>query len=160
MSFMMIVGIIVASLFAATYFTRRRYGVLALALCAGSILSGLWAADVTPLVREAGVELLSPPLASVVATSLVLFPAVILLFSGPKYTKRLPRLIGSVLFALLATALILQPLYNGLVLDASGTQVYDFLNDNKSYIITAAIVYALFDILTLKTPKHKDSDKE
>lgn len=160
MSFIVILGIIAASLFAATYFTRRRFGVLGLALCAGFILSTLWAADVTPLVREAGVELLSPPLASVVAATLVLLPAIILLFSGPTYSKRLPRLLGSLAFALLAAALLLPSLYAGLVLDENGKQVYDILNENRNYIITAAIVYALFDILTIKTPKHKDKEKE
>lgn len=160
MSFIVILGIIAAALFAATYFTRRRFGVLGLALAAGFILSSLWAADVTPLVREAGVELLSPPLASVVAASLVLLPAIILLFAGPKYSKRLPRVIGSVAFALLAAALLLPSLYSGLVLDANGKQVYDLLNENRNYIITAAIAYALFDILTIKTPKHSDKDKE
>lgn len=160
MSFIMILGIIVAALFAATYFTRRRFGVLGLALCAGFIVSGLWTADVTPLVRQAGVELLSPPLASVVAGTLVLLPAVILLFSGPTYSKRGPRLIGSIVFALLAAALLLPSLYNGLVLDANGKHIYDLLSQNRNAIITAAIVYALFDILTIKTPKHKDKEKE
>lgn len=158
MSFIAILGIITASLFAATYFTHRRFGVLGLALCAGSILSVMWTDDVTPLVQRAGVELLSPPLTSVVATGLVLLPAVILLFSGPTYSKFLPRLLGSAAFALLAAALLLQPLYNGLVLDDTGKHVYDLLLHNRNLIITAAITYAIFDILTLKTPKKKDSD--
>ena len=160
MSFMVILGIIAASLFAATYFTRRRFGVLGLALAAGFILSTLWTADITPLIREAGVELLSPPLTSVVAATLVLLPAIILLFAGPKYSKRVPRVIGSLAFALLAAALLLPSLHSGLVLDANGKQIYDVLNDNRNYIITAAIVYALFDILTIKSPKHSDKDKE
>ena len=35
MSLIVIIRIIAASLFMATYFTRRRFGVLGLALCAG-----------------------------------------------------------------------------------------------------------------------------
>ena len=159
MSFIMILGIIVAALFAATYFTRRRFGVLGLALTAGFLLSGLWTAEVTPLIKQAGVELLSPPLASVVAGTLVLLPAVVLLFSGPTYSKHAPRVIGSVAFALLAAALLLPSLYNGLVLDTNGKQIYDLINQNRNIIITVAVVYALFDILTIKSPK-KDKDKE
>lgn len=158
MSFIMILGIIAACLFVATYLTRRRYGVLGLALAAGSILSGMWAADITPLIREAGVELLSPPLASVVAATLVLLPSVILLFSGPTYSKKAQRIIGSAAFTLLAAALLLPALYNGLVLDANGKQIYDLLNSNRNYIITLAIVYAIVDLLMIKTPKSKDKE--
>lgn len=156
MSLIVIIGIIAASLFMATYFTRRRFGVLGLALCAGSILSGLWVDDVTPLVREAGVQLLSPPLASVVGVCLVLLPAVIMLFSGATYNKKFPRIVGSLAFALLAAALLLTPLGTGLVLDSTGKQAYDFLVENRNLIITAAIIYALFDLLTIKTPKKKE----
>lgn len=158
MSFIVIIGIIAAVLFAAIYFTRRRFGVLGLALAAGSLISELWTDEITPLIRDAGVQLLSPPLASVVAATLVLLPAIILLFSGPTYRKRVQRIVGSLAFMLLATVLLLPALFNGLVLDATGNQIYNALNDNRSYIITAAIAYAVIDILAIKTPKVKDAE--
>ena len=144
---------IVAILFAIAYFAKRRFGVLGLALCAGSLLSTMWAADVTPLIQDAGIRLLTPPLATVVAIGLVLLPAIILLFGGPRYTKLMPRVIGSAAFALLATSFILVPLGTGLVLDDTTQEYYDFLVNNRNVIITAAIAYALFDIATYKPPK-------
>lgn len=150
--------IIIAVLFAAAYFTKRRFGVLGLALCAGSLVSATWANDLTPIIQEAGVELLSPPLTMVVAVMLVLLPAVVLLFSGPTYKRLWQRIFGAAAFALLATSLLLVPLGTGLVLDDTTQEYYDFLVDNRDIISTAAIAYALVDILTLKTPKHKDKD--
>lgn len=159
MNIVVIVLVVIALLFLTAYFTKRRFGVLGLALCAGSLLSGMWAADVTPFIREyAGVQLIAPPLSSVVAVCLVLLPAVVLLFSGPSYHTFWQRAIGAAAFALLATALMLQPLGNGLAFDANGKQIYELLLDNRNIIITATIVYALFDLLTLKTPKKKDAE--
>lgn len=150
--------VVVAALFLTAYFTKRRYGVLGLALCAGYILSTMWTDDVTPFVREAGINLLAPPLTNVVGVCLVLLPVVLLLFSGPTYAKRLPRIIGAAAFALLATSFMIGVFGTGLNLDASGQQIYRVLVENRNYIITAAIAYAIFDILILKTPKKKDDE--
>lgn len=145
--------IIIGLLFAMAYFTKRRFGVLGLALCAGSLLSVMWTADVTPLVQNAGIRLIAPPLATVVAIALVLLPAVLLLFSGPSYHRVWQRVIGAFAFALLATSFILVPLGTGLVLDDTTQEYYDFLVHNRNFIVTAAIAYAIYDILIHKTPK-------
>ena len=157
MDIVIILLVIIGLLFMAAYFTKRRFGVLGLALAAGSILSTMWAADVTPLIRSAGIELVSPPLATVVGASLVLLPATLLLFSGPTYSSKIHRIIGAAAFALLASSFLLGSLGGGLNLGDNGQQIYRLLVDNRNYIITAAIVYALFDILTMKSPK---KDKE
>lgn len=147
--------LVIIALFVLAYWTRRRFGVLGLALCAGALLASMWTEKVTPYVEEAGLQLVSPPLVSVVGAALILLPAVLLLFSGPTYKKRLLRIVGAAAFALLATAFLLQPLGGGMVLDEMGQFYYDLLVDNRAIIITAAIAYALFDILTLKTPKER-----
>jgi|TARA_B100001245_G_scaffold135579_1_gene100645 hypothetical protein len=154
MSIVIILLIIIAALFAMTYLTKRRFGVLGLALCAGYLISEMWTAEVTPFVRDIGFEVFSPPLSSIVAAGLVLAPAVLLLFSGPTYGKKLQRLIGAGFFALLATAFLLGPLGNALTLDETSYRIYGFLADNKTFIITAGIIYAIYDVLTLRTPKH------
>jgi hypothetical protein len=153
MNIVIVLVVIIVLLFGVAYFTRRRFGVLGLALCAGYLLSTMWTAQVTPFIRDAGFEVVAPPLSSLVAVALVLLPAVILLFSGPTYSRSEGRLIGAGAFALLATAFLLGPLGSSLSLDSNGQTVYHFLIENKSLIITAAIGYALFDILTLRTPK-------
>lgn len=153
MSLVAILLVIIAILFVTTYVTKRRFGVLGLALCAGYLLSTMWTGQVTPWIEGAGFELFVPPLESVVAAVLVLLPAVLLLFSGPATRGTLRRLVGAAAFALLATSFLLGPLGSSLSLDGMGAHVYNFLADNKSVIITITIAYALYDILTLRTPK-------
>lgn len=113
----------------------------------------MWTADVTPFVREAGIDLLNPSLSSIVAAGLILLPAVVLLFSGPTYHRHWQRFLGAAAFALLAASFILTPLHSGLVLDDTGKKIYDFLFENRNLIITGAIAYAIYDLLMLKTPK-------
>jgi len=148
--------IVIILLFVLAYWTRRRFGVLGLALCAGYLLSSMWTEQVTPYVQKAGLVLVAPPLNSVVAALLILLPAVLLLFSGPTYSKKPQQIIGAAFFALLASAFLLAPLGNSMSLDNMGAFYYNLLADNKTIVITVAIAYALFDILTLKTPKHKE----
>ncbi len=157
MNIITVILIIVASLFLAAYFTKRRFGVLGLALCAGSVLSAMWAADVTPFIRDVtGIRLLAPPLASVVAVCMVLLPAILLFFSGPTYHKKWQRIIGAAAFSVLATTLALPYIGGGLSLDAASKDAYDLLLMNRDVIVTGAIAYALIDLLTLKTPKKSE----
>lgn len=153
MNIVIVLAVLVGLLFATAYFTRRRYGVLGLALCAGYLISTIWTPDVASIIRSAGVELLSPSLSSVVAALLILFPALILLLSGPTYTKRWQRLVGAAAFALLSTSFLLTPLHNGIVLDDTGKRIYDILFEYRDLIITVMIIYAVYDLLIMKSPK-------
>lgn len=158
MNIVIIVLVLVALLFALAFFTRRRFGVLGLALAAGAMLSKTWAPELTPYVRQAGVQLVAPPLESVIAAALIVLPAVLLLFSGPTYHAMWQKVVGSAVFALLALSFLLEPLGGALVLTGDSQAVYAFLIDNRSWIITGGILYALVDLLMVHTPKrHKES---
>ena len=150
--------VILGLLFVVAYVTKRRFGVLGLALAAGSMLSGLWAAKLTPLVRDAGLVVDNPPLITIVSVTLVLLPALVLLFSGPSYQDIPRRIIGALLFASLAFALVIEPLGSALVLQGQGKQLYDFFVENQVYIVTAGLIIAVVDLLMTHTSrKHKDS---
>ncbi len=151
MNVAIVLAIILAALFGLTYFTKRRFGVLGLALAAGDILSQLWAHDLTPIVRNSGFETTSPPLVSVVAVGLVLLPAVVLLFSGPVYKKSIERIVGAAAFALLALAFLLPILGDALVLKGDSATVYNFISTYREWIITAGLGFAVFDLLTIKS---------
>lgn len=157
MNVAIVFGVVLVLLFALAYFTKRRFGVLGLALAAGSMLSELWAVQLTPVVRDAGLIVQNPPLITIVSVVLVLLPAIFLLFSGPGYHDTFKRVIGAFLFAALAFALLIEPLGSALVLQAEGRMVYEFFNDNRVYIVTAGLIIAIFDLLgthTARTPKH------
>lgn len=145
--------IIIGTLFAIAFFTRRRFGVRGLALAAGATLSTLWVGDLTPIIAQAGFVLIKPPLESVVASILTLLPALLLLASGPTYQKTLPRIVGALLFAVFAAVLLLEPLGSALIIEGTGKDVYDFLVANRVVIITGCLIIAITDILFTKTPK-------
>ncbi len=154
--------VIALVLFGLAYITKRRFGVLGLALAAGSMISGLWATQLTPLVRDAGLVIQSPPLITVISVVLVLLPAVLLLFSGPNYHGVSKRIIGAALFAVLAVALLIEPLGSAMILEGDGRTVYEFLANNRIYIITGGLILALLDVLSTRSTrggKEKSSGK-
>lgn len=159
MNIVIVVLVILAVLFTVAYFTKRRFGVLGLALTAGAMLSEMWAGTLTPYIEQAGLQVVAPPLETIVSSMLILLPAILLLFSGPTYSKVFQRIVGASMFSLLAAAFLLTPLGNALIITGDGRQVYDFMTDNRSYIITAGIMFALIDLLMVKTPKAKDKEK-
>ena len=154
MNLVVIVLILIALLFCLAFFTKRRFGVLGLALAAGAMLSETWAPGLTPYVRDAGVQLVAPPLENVIAAALILLPAILLLFSGPTYHTLWQKFIGSAVFALLALSFLLEPLGGALVLTGDSRTAYDFLIQHRTWIITGGILYALVDLLMVKTPRH------
>lgn len=160
MTFTTIFLAFLAALFVVSYLTKRRFGVLGLALAAGAVVSEYWASTLTPLIRDQGVQLVNPPLAYIVAAGLVLLPPVLLLFSGPTYRQRLQRIVGSALFALLAVAFLLDTLGGSLKLDPTGLEVYGFIDRFKPTIIVLGLAAAIADVLMTHTPKrrHRKSD--
>ncbi len=153
MNFLIIFLGVLIGLFAVAFVTKRRFGVLGLALAAGTFISSLWVGDLTPIIAETGVQLIKPPLESVVSAALILLPAALLLLSGPTYRPGTSRTIGALLFAAFAGVLLLEPLGSALVIDGVGQTVYDTLTLYRNPIITACLIVALLDILATKTPK-------
>lgn len=156
----MIFLIVIALLFAVVFFTKRRFGVPGLALAAGAMLSTLWVGDLTPIIANAGIQIIKPPLSSVVSAVLILLPALLLLSSGPTYKGTIQRVVGSLAFAVLAIALLLEPLGSALVMNTTGKPVYEFFVQYRAVIVTAGLIFAVVDLLFTKTPHRHHKDKE
>jgi hypothetical protein len=148
-----------AALFALAYITKRRFGVLGLALCAGSLLSASWASTLTPWLESHGVTFVSPPLSAVVSTLLILGPALLLLFSGPTYSSQLQRIAGAAAFALLAFVFLLQPIGIAFVFNDATSQVYNSVQQSSNLISAVGILAALGDILITRTPRQKKAGR-
>lgn len=153
MSFFLIFVAVIIVLFLVSFFTKRRFGVLGLALIAGSYMASIWSEDLTPIVADLGVSFTAPPLGSIVAAVITLIPALFLLLSGPSYKTVLSRCVGAFLFSLLATLLLLEPLGAALVIDEVAKPVYELLLQYNTMIISACIIIAVLDIFLQKTPK-------
>lgn len=153
MSFLIVSGILFAVLFGLAFLTKRRLGILGLALAAGSVISSLWVNDLTPLVAKAGFTLSQPPLESVVAAVLLVVPAAFLLIGGPVYKGSYGRVVGSLLFALLALFLMLDILESSLVIEGVGQTVFTMLRDWQMLGTSVILMLAIFDALSIRTPK-------
>jgi hypothetical protein len=148
-------AVLLAALFAFSFFTKRRFGVLGLALAAGALLSAHWSSTLTPFIEDQGFVLVAPPLSAVVQTILVLLPPLLLFMSGPSYEGLRWRLLGSIGFTLLAFTFLLEPIGIAVSLEDAGLEVYSFFDKYQSLLIVAGIIAAITDILLTRKPKSK-----
>lgn len=146
---LILAGLAVA-LFIGAYITKRRFGLLGLALTAGATLSTIWDYDAGLLVSATG---LVPPgsLTTAVTLSIItLLPAVVLLFHGYTYKEKFARAVGAALFALLAVAFLVEPLQYILTLEGQAAQVYNWVLAHRGAIISIGVVLAIIDLFFTK----------
>lgn len=152
MTIILISIFIAAVLFGSAFMARRRFGLLGLALAAGSLLSSIWGYDVGLVVSGLGAP--SSQLTSAVVSSLIiLLPAGALLFHGYTYKNLIGRIVGASLFTLLAFAFLIEPLGHVLVLQGTGAVVHSWLMGNRTIIIGLGMVIAVVDIFLTKPAK-------
>jgi hypothetical protein len=145
--------IIALLLFSLAFVTKRRWGLLGLALVAGSIISASWSSYVTTALQTQGIKLLSPPLNVVVAVCLIILPALILLFVGPKYHKKWQRVTGSLLFAALATLLIAIAIFREAPNLMADSQVGALATQAYPLIIVVGVIVAIVDTVMAHWPQ-------
>lgn len=156
---MVVLAIYVVALFLVALLSRRMVAMASLALCAGAVLAKLWASELTPMVAQAGVTLVSPPLGSVVAIALTLVPAVLVLVKSPKSSAKQHMIMGSLVFAVLGVMLTYGSFANAVVLDAASTQIVLQVLKYEKLILTVAIVLAIAEVLVFHKPSHQHADK-
>lgn len=150
MSLAIIVGTVLV-LFALSLFSKRRFGLLGLGLAAGSILSSLWIDTAEFMVSASGVIPAGVMSKFVASMILLLLPALVLLFKGYSYKTLTGRLVGSLLFTVLALAFLANPMAKALILDGPAQQIVSFFIQNGSLIIGAGLMLAVFDIFVSKS---------
>jgi hypothetical protein len=146
-------------LFLGAFLSKRRFGLLGLALTAGATLSSIWSYDAGLVVSSTGL-VPDGPLTNAIALSLiVLMPAIVLLFHGYTYKENAARVIGSLLFMMLALAFLVEPIGFALPLEGTAADVYHWLVNNKEVIISAGVVLAVVDLFFTK-PKILERDRK
>lgn len=159
MSTIIVFGLMAVVLFVAAFLTKRRFGLLGLALAAGSILSEIWNDSAGLIVSASGLVPEGPITEAVTLSLLVLLPPVVLLFHGATYKNKLPRIGGALLFSLLALAFLVQPIGHALPLQGFGVEVYQWIDANRIIIISVGIVLAVVDLFFTK-PAHLSSHRK
>ncbi len=153
-----VLAVLAIALFLGAFWSRRRYGLLGLALTAGATLSSIWSYDAGLVVSSTGL-VPNGPLTNAIALSLiVLLPAIILLFHGYTYKENAARVIGSLLFMILALAFLVEPLGFALPLEGTANDVYKWILQWRELIISIGVVLAVIDLFFTK-PAKNDRDK-
>ncbi len=158
MTFLLVLGIYCAALFLVAYFSRRLVAVASLALCAGAVLAKLWTNDLTPLVAQVGVHIISPPLGSLIAVALTAVPAVLVLAKSPKAGKKRHGALSSVVFAVLGVMLTYGAFSNAVILDGQSKDVVVTILSYEKWILTACIVLAIGEVLAFHKPRHLNNE--
>lgn len=145
-------------LFVSSFFAKRRFGLLGLALATGSLLSSIWAYDAGLLASGIGFPT-SIQTSSVISVIITLLPAFVLLFHGYSYNNMIGRIVGSCLFTLLALSFLVEPLGGIVLTSSSGLKVYRWFIENKELIIGTGLIIAVVDLFLTKpvgsSKKHK-----
>jgi hypothetical protein len=151
MNIIIISFVVAVLIFVAAFITKRRFGLLGLALAAGSILSGIWGYDIGLEASAFGAP--SGTLtAAIVSCLIILFPAGILLFHGDKYKTLVGRIVGAILFTTLAVAFMIEPLSHAITPQGFGAEAFTWLAKNSNTVIGLGLVAAIVDLFLTKTP--------
>ncbi len=152
--------VMLLALFALAYVSRRRFGVLGLALTAGALLARQMTKDLSWAISY--YDLPVEPLTTVSAASiaLILTPALVLLFSGPSYKTNVQAVVGAVMFALMAMLLILGPLATSLQPDAFMQPVFAWVARNNSVLLAGMVALAVVDTWMVHNHSPHDDKKK
>ena len=141
---------VAALLFAGAFISKRRCGLLGLALTAGATLSTIWSYDAGLVVSSTGLVPEGVITQAVTQSLVVLLPAILLLFHGYSYKNLPSRIVGSLLFTILALAFLVEPIGYALPLSGVGAEVYAQLKNYKDVIISVGVVLAIVDLFFTK----------
>lgn len=140
-------------LFAGAFISKRRFGLLGLALTAGATVSTIWSYDAGLIVSGLGILPEGELTQAGVQSLIVLLPALLLLFHGYAYKNIIPRILGSLLFTVLALAFLLEPIGYALPLEGHGAVAYNTLSAYKEVVISGGVILAIVDLFFTK-PAH------
>lgn len=140
-------------LFFAAFLSKRRFGLLGLALTAGATLSTLWSYEAGLLVATTGIVPAGPMTQAVTLSAVTLLPAILLFFHGYTYKGMIGRIIGSLLFTILALAFLVEPIGYILPLEGVGADFYNVLLEYQGVIISIGVVFAVIDLFLTKPVK-------
>ncbi len=154
----LVLGALCAVLFFGSFVSKRRFGLLGLALTAGATISSIWDYTAGLMVSSTGLVPNGPLTQAVTQSFIVLLPALLLLFHGYTYKNLFGRIVGSLLFAVLGLAFLVEPIGYVLPLEGLGAEVYRQVVNYKDLIISAGVVLAIIDLFFTKPARAAEKE--
>jgi hypothetical protein len=152
-----LIGLVLA-LFAGSFLSRRRFGVLGLGLAAGAIISPIWGDNAGFIVSSTGLIQEGPLVNAIALSALILIPAVLFMFHGYTYKHMFGRIIGSLLFVFLAVAFLAGPIGAAFTLTGPVGNVYNWIVSNQELLVSVGVALAVADFLLSRTA-HKSEKR-
>lgn len=149
--------VLLLALFAGAFFSQRRFGVLGLGLAAGAVISPIWGETAGYVISATGLVPGGLLVNTIALSLLIVLPAVLFMFNGHSYKYLVERILGSVLFTILAAAFLIGPIGAVVTLTGPVAGVYEWLVSNQLLIVSIGVSLAVVDLLIAR-PVHK-SDK-
>ncbi len=161
---LVIIFTILLALFGLAFATKRRFGVLGLALAAGAVLAQYASSYVGDWLQQYELSLAGMSYDMTASVLLIMTPSLLLLAGGPTYRTHRAAIVGALGFALLGLFFVLGPIST--VLPATNDLTHDALivmARLQTYVIVAALVFALLDTFMIHGAAgrryHKDEKK-
>lgn len=143
---LIVILVVAVALFGIAFFTKRRFGILGLALTAGVVLAQSATRYVADFFESQNLPVEPLSYHSAATVLLILLPALILLAGGPTYASKKAAVVGALGFALLGTFFLLGPLTTALpTSDLSVREALIKIAQSQDIIIIVALVLALID---------------
>lgn len=158
MIIVIILLVLILALFAGAFLSKRRFGVLGLGLTAGAIISPIWGDNAGFVISSTGLVQEGPLINAIALSALILIPAVLFMFHGYTYKHIVGRLVGSLLFIILAAAFLIVPIGATLTLTGPAGNVYNWLVTHHEMIISVGVALVVADFLVARAP-HKSERK-
>lgn len=141
----MVICMIIAMLFLLGLFSKRRFGILGLALASGALLSSTLAKDTSIFIANLEIPTGNIPYLTVAKMLLIILPPFLLLLSGPAYSNRKKSILGAACFALLGTLLLLGPISEIVPYDDSARSLLNTVAPYSNISLAALIGVAIID---------------
>lgn len=155
----MITGAVVLALVcilaAAAFISKRRFGILALAMAAGYIIATYEAQHVASILRNYDVSFGAMSMTTVVTMIIIILPSVLLFFGGPTYASKRNRIMGSIAYGVTALFFCLGSLEHSLVLMGQEKIVYSYIQDYREQGIVLLLILAIVDTFFIHTIRRK-----
>lgn len=154
MQAVLIVGGIAILLFLLAFKSKKRFGILGLALAGGATISEVWSYEISLIARifKFGSNNAS---AVVVSAIILLLPALLLMLSSSPYKNLISRIFGSLAFSALAMAFLSKSMSQALPLDGAMKVYYLKIISLKELVIGVGLIIAILEIFFTKSHKHE-----
>jgi hypothetical protein len=158
MTVIVILIFLIVTLYVGAFLSKRRFGLIGLGLAAGAIISPIWGETAGYVISATGLVSDSMLVNTVALSMLILLPAVLFMFNGHSYKYLVERILGSLLFTILAAAFLIGPIGAAYTFTGPIEGMYSWLVVNKELIIGVGVALAVVDLMIAR-PVHK-SDKK